>query len=332
MTAHVDPTKHDTAKSVDFGAPFDSANADVIIRSSDLVDFRVFKTTLAQASPVFEDIFHHIPSALVGNVIKLDRTKDGLPVICLPEGRAVVHSLLTSIFPVPVYVPTSFRALAPVLAAAQRYQMINGLSLLRICASASDTNLITQDNALEAYCVACYHGLAEEASTAAALTVNQSLALALEDFGEDIQLLSGPSIFALWNYHERILKAAREGLLNLKATTSTSQLWQTTMAGSRHKCVAPGEDGTTPAWLIQCARAIAAGTHKISDFRLVHIKHALKSHCPFCIGISEETLAVVYNDLKEHISACMPSASAFPFVRSSLTEVPPLICRAASHL
>ncbi|KAI5983733.1 hypothetical protein EDC04DRAFT_2836658 [Pisolithus marmoratus] len=37
--------------------PFDDLNAEVILRSSDNVDFRVFKCNLSLASPVFKDMF-----------------------------------------------------------------------------------------------------------------------------------------------------------------------------------------------------------------------------------------------------------------------------------
>lgn len=37
--------------------PFDNPNAEVILRSSDNVHFRVFKGNLALASPVFKDMF-----------------------------------------------------------------------------------------------------------------------------------------------------------------------------------------------------------------------------------------------------------------------------------
>ena len=38
-------------------APFDHAKADIVLRSSDNVDFRVFKLFLSLASPVFETLF-----------------------------------------------------------------------------------------------------------------------------------------------------------------------------------------------------------------------------------------------------------------------------------
>ena len=37
--------------------PFDKLSADVILRSSDRVDFRVHRTILVEASPVFSDMF-----------------------------------------------------------------------------------------------------------------------------------------------------------------------------------------------------------------------------------------------------------------------------------
>ena len=50
-------------KPIDAGAPFDSLHADVILRSSDNIDFRTFKLLLSLASPFFEGMFemHHLP-------------------------------------------------------------------------------------------------------------------------------------------------------------------------------------------------------------------------------------------------------------------------------
>ncbi|KAI0272559.1 hypothetical protein BC834DRAFT_857294 [Gloeopeniophorella convolvens] len=40
----------------DFGPPFDDADADIILRSTDNVDFRVYSVILSKASAVFRDL------------------------------------------------------------------------------------------------------------------------------------------------------------------------------------------------------------------------------------------------------------------------------------
>ncbi|KAI0732150.1 hypothetical protein C8Q72DRAFT_753347, partial [Fomitopsis betulina] len=67
---------------IDAPAPFNRSSADVILRSSDLVDFRVRKGILAEASSVFDDMFG-IPQP--ENTPSQGDTREGLPVVRLEE-------------------------------------------------------------------------------------------------------------------------------------------------------------------------------------------------------------------------------------------------------
>jgi hypothetical protein len=76
-------------------APFDKANADLILRSSDNVDFHVFKFFLSFASPFFERML---------TLPQLEQPegndhKDGLPVIPMAESSDVVQKLLNFCYP-----------------------------------------------------------------------------------------------------------------------------------------------------------------------------------------------------------------------------------------
>ncbi|KAL6307379.1 hypothetical protein BKA93DRAFT_926663 [Sparassis latifolia] len=108
-------------------APFDKANADVILRSADNVDFRVHKIVLALASPLFEDMFT-LPQAASEDVKHGGAT---IPVIPCPENNRTLDHLLRLCYPVddPVHVmPMEIR---DVLSAAAKYQMQEAVSLMR---------------------------------------------------------------------------------------------------------------------------------------------------------------------------------------------------------
>ena len=75
--------------------------ADVILRSCDLVSFRVHKSTLAISSPFFNDLFS-LPQPLDGEVV------DGLPVVQVPEDSELLHSLITVLYPIPSVIPDSY--------------------------------------------------------------------------------------------------------------------------------------------------------------------------------------------------------------------------------
>lgn len=72
-------------------SPFDHPDADIIIRSADGGEFRVFKIDLTRASPVFKDLLS-IPQPLRGS--NPDDYKDGLPVVCLSEPSDILNIFL----------------------------------------------------------------------------------------------------------------------------------------------------------------------------------------------------------------------------------------------
>lgn len=83
----------------DAGPPFgsESVYADVIFRSSDLVDFRILRAFLIFSSPVFADMFS-LPQNPAGP--NVDETKEGLPIVKMQESSKELYSLLHSCYPV----------------------------------------------------------------------------------------------------------------------------------------------------------------------------------------------------------------------------------------
>ena len=76
-------------------------DANIIIRSSDLVDFRVHKPTLAMASPVFKDILS-LPQPSDSEIV------DGLPMVKLSEGSELLNSLISILYPIHTVIPNSY--------------------------------------------------------------------------------------------------------------------------------------------------------------------------------------------------------------------------------
>lgn len=85
----------------DFGPPFDAADADIIIRSSDGYDFRIHRVLLALASVAFRNMFavQPQPVSLDKSTQSADDFKDGLPVVCLTESSTTLFTLFTLIYP-----------------------------------------------------------------------------------------------------------------------------------------------------------------------------------------------------------------------------------------
>jgi BTB/POZ domain len=78
-------------------APFNDPQADVILRSNDGVEFRVFKIVLSLASPIFADMFS-IPSPPPSATS--ETFHDGLPVVPLSEDSKVVDLALRHCYPI----------------------------------------------------------------------------------------------------------------------------------------------------------------------------------------------------------------------------------------
>ena len=91
---------------------FDASDTNLIIRSFDLVDFRVHKSVLAMASPFFKDLLS-LPQPSDGEIV------DGLPVVQLPEGSELLNSLISILYPVCNVVPNSYDKVLYFLAICQ---------------------------------------------------------------------------------------------------------------------------------------------------------------------------------------------------------------------
>jgi BTB/POZ domain len=72
------------SQSPDADAPFNNLKADVILRSADNVDFRVFKSILSLSSPIFDDMFA-LPQ--VSGADNRNEMEDSLSVVQLAEDK-----------------------------------------------------------------------------------------------------------------------------------------------------------------------------------------------------------------------------------------------------
>ncbi|KAF9224051.1 hypothetical protein BS17DRAFT_795615 [Gyrodon lividus] len=103
-------------------APFDTSKADIILRSSDDVYFRVYRCLLAFASPFFDAMFD-LPRPHTRSADQ--ETLDHLEVIPVTEGSRTLDMLLRFCYPATVDdpVPTAAADIEGVLEAAVKYGM-----------------------------------------------------------------------------------------------------------------------------------------------------------------------------------------------------------------
>ncbi|KZT07216.1 uncharacterized protein LAESUDRAFT_749542 [Laetiporus sulphureus 93-53] len=145
-------------------SPFDKADADVIVRTSDMVDFHVFMVILRFASRFFEDMF-----SLPQPVHPEDHCEQSsrVPIIPVTEDSATLDCLLRLCYPIPDPVIGDAAQMGAALEAAMKYQMEQATNLLK-----QQFGQITAASPVRAYAVACLFNLEHEARLAARATVS----------------------------------------------------------------------------------------------------------------------------------------------------------------
>ncbi|TFK81897.1 hypothetical protein K466DRAFT_568745 [Polyporus arcularius HHB13444] len=126
-------------------APFDDASADTVLRTSDNVDFRVFRWFLKGMSPFFDDLFA-LPQP-PGSI--------STDPILMSEPSSVLETLLRLHYPFPQPLTfSSFDDAKPVLAAAHKLQLTRIEPVLHRA-----TLPYITENPLRAYGFALRHGM-----------------------------------------------------------------------------------------------------------------------------------------------------------------------------
>ena len=152
----------------DASAPFNKATADVILRSSDLCDFRVRKAILAEASSVFEDMFdlprppHTFNPGEHESSADIDEHRDGLPVVAVQEDSSTLDLLLRICYPVLNPSLDTPEVLSPVLAAAVKYDMDGAIATIR-----GDLRRLAERHPVVVCCLSMHYGFIPEAEAAA---------------------------------------------------------------------------------------------------------------------------------------------------------------------
>jgi BTB/POZ domain len=195
-----------------YGPPFDDDDADVILRSSDRVDFLVYKVILSKASPVFKTMFSLPQPANAANI-----PPDSRPIIDLAETHRILATLLLSIYPhsLPLEEPFFLNNFITLLDAARKYDMTTAIRRLMDWTGSK----VLRDSPLEAFCAAYSHGLGEAAHTSARASLKHRLNL--DDIGEKLKYMNGPVLHALWKYHRACSAAA------IKCISTNSFTWIT---------------------------------------------------------------------------------------------------------
>ncbi|KAF7974689.1 hypothetical protein HWV62_11459 [Athelia sp. TMB] len=192
----------------DASSPFDDADADVILRSSDHVDFRAFKVFLSFGSPFFRDMFR-LPQSAADD----SESRDGLPVISVPEAARTLQTLLTMCYPMEGPVLDKLEDIDLLLEASIKYAVEKVEKRVREALVAPQH---LQNSALRVYAIADRHNLDAEAKEAARALANVSDPILQSNRGSELEFLSAAKLFHLLQYHKDCRVAAHRSITQIE--------------------------------------------------------------------------------------------------------------------
>ena len=246
----------------------DVPDANIVIRSSDLVDFRVHKSVLIMASPVFEDTLA-LPQP------ENSESVDGLPVVELKEDSELLNDFFSILYPIRtaiilprsyekvLYLPENLSAIIAypyykvlyLLAACQKYDMVSAQLLVRAEVSRGGFPAPKGAEAFSAYVIASNKKLIPEMDNAARQTLEHPMTF--EIFGEGLRWIEGWALQDLANFRKRCrdnLVACFESFLQLGQ--SPFDIWAPCIDG-RHlgRYSSYNSTGASPDWLLRFFQA-----------------------------------------------------------------------------
>ena len=169
----------------------DLPDANIIVRSSDQVDFRVHKSVLAVSSPFFKDLLS-LPQPPDAEIV------DGLPVVALPEDARLLNSLISLLYPINPIIPDSYQKVFALLAACQKYEMEEVQFNIRFAIKHGRFPAPVKAEGFRAYAIASGMGLVPEAEDAARLASGQPMTF--ESLGEGLRSFKGRAVYDLIRY------------------------------------------------------------------------------------------------------------------------------------
>lgn len=184
-------------------------DADIIIRSSDGVEYRTIKILLSLASPIFKDMLG-LPRT-EGSLKEVDEQIDGLPVVEFAEDSTTLQRILALCYPMSwkgvAAKPINLAEVDSLLEAAAKYEMEGAKEL---GAGWLVDPVFLAKEPLRVYTIACHHGLAIEATAAAKHTLLHPLFYEA-DFAE-LSSINAGLLQKVLRYHRRCCELAKEVL------------------------------------------------------------------------------------------------------------------------
>lgn len=277
--------------------PFDDIKADVVLKSCDGVDFHVFRSILAQASPFFDGMFTLPQPVPCSEPVEAESA----PIIPVAEDRTTLDYLLRMCYPVRPPPMDELWHVERVVDAAKKYQMDWALR------SAEEALIrIAETDALGVYATACRFGLRDAAQTSARFSLRLSVSTVIETLMQEG--IHGECLRRLLEYRADCCAAALVPThMWLWTSTAPAQFW------SAHSCCTRttvrdrmGRVYHVQPWWIHYMASVSAALRDTPWEGVVDARSALALYMSDGRGTCGKCLAVAV----DHISTFTDSLSA----------------------
>ncbi|KAI6116814.1 hypothetical protein EDD16DRAFT_1591796 [Pisolithus croceorrhizus] len=182
-------------------APFDRIDADVILLSSDNVEFWVFKVILSLSSPVFESMFW-------ANGSKTSRSDTSAPTFKVPESSTTIETLLRFIYPTTTYLTLqSYDDAKPFLEAIAKYK-VTDIVLERAKHMVSTKHM--EKHFMSIYALSCRYRWKDLALAAARESLRLDILHDAVPYVQEMEEITAASYHRLLLYHRACGTAARD--------------------------------------------------------------------------------------------------------------------------
>ena len=301
---------------------FDYAGADVILRSHDSHHLRLPKSYIVHCSPVLDDLIQE-----ASNLPDDARGTTSLPVVQLPESGAVLHSLLTFIFPLTPLVPSTTEEAMELLSVAQKYQMVPVLSYIRYHIAQQNPPPTQRDDVLHSFSLAQKYGLHQEALQAAQ-TILMKYPMNIGDLEDKLDVMPGASLYELWNYYGKARDILAEDLAVFGMSGAGG-----TLRGLR---CARSESSQIPGWIDNYIESIGKTPNlfNLIEFNIAlarHIRDKARDDDCMCIYISSQTMCNLWESLTSVVHGSLKKVSTIE-IYELLTRLKPLQAESALSL
>ncbi|KIP07134.1 hypothetical protein PHLGIDRAFT_127839 [Phlebiopsis gigantea 11061_1 CR5-6] len=249
---------------------FNSPSADVILRSSDNVDFRAHKIILAEASSILEAIFSlPQPTSATSASVSTPNSdanyliEEGLPIVPFPENSRTLNALLGILYPGKGARDMDISLAADVLVAADKYSFLGVVTQMEVILSQSR---LIEENPMRLYALARRYDMPELAKKSAKETL-------LHPFPgphiAEFKDVPATALYDLFTYRNKCIQLLETLLVNPSAN-----VWETDQCPiPRYGFRAYYNQGFT----MQCGNNGHVRTVEINDFlHLVKREYALR--------------------------------------------------------